>query len=305
MAPESQLATIAVMVREDGKVLLVRHPIGPFAGKWSMPLIGVADHETAEVALERMFRDMMHIEPGPFEFLDTLYLAGSGGERFIGNAFTCVDWTGDLRFSREVFDDAIWVRANAPGGIDLLPEVREFLATAFTEDSGVVAAVQYDALSLTAELAGAREQLIAAFDAFPVEMRAEVLDEGGWSPLDAIAHAADAEAYYIAELRRCMDEPGRVWISFNGGQWGDMHRLRPVEDEAAVRERLVQVRSETESWLRWTGPDVLQAWVNHPERGVVQAGSRVAKVAAHDREHTEQIRRMWQTATIRTALDPN
>jgi hypothetical protein len=64
------------------------------------------------------------------------------------------------------------------------------------------------------------------------------------------------------------------------------------------------VRRETLLWLKWQGPDTLRAYVSHPERGVTQVGGRVAKVAAHDREHTEQLRRMWQTATIRAALDP-
>lgn len=301
---ESQLASVGVLVREDGKVLMVRHPSGPFAGKWSMPLIGVHEMETAEAALERMLRDMLHVQPGPYEFLDTLYLGGSGGERFIGNVFTCVDWAGDPRFAREVFDDAIWLLPSEPGGLELLPEVREFLRTSFEAETGVIAAVEYDPTSLAQELTDAREGLFAAYDAIPSDLRVEVLEEDGWSPLDALAHAVDAEAYYIAELRRCLDEPGRVWVPFNGGQWGDMHRLYPEQGEADVLLRMEQVRRETLLWLKWQGPDTLRAYVSHPERGVTQVGGRVAKVAAHDREHTEQLRRMWQTATIRAALDP-
>lgn len=301
---ESRLASVGVLVREDGKVLMVRHPSGPFAGKWSMPLIGVHDLETAEAALERMLREMLHVQPGPYEFLDTLYLGGSGGERFIGNVFTCVDWTGDPRFAREVFDDAIWLLPSEPGGLELLPEVREFLRTSFEAETGVIAAVEYDPTSLAQELTDAREGLLAAYDAIPSDLRAEVLEEDGWSPFDALTHAVDAEGYYIAELRRCLDEPGRMWVPFNGSQWGDMHRLYPAQSEADVLVRMEQVRRETLLWLKWQGPDTLRAYVSHPERGVTQVGGRVAKVAAHDREHTEQLRRMWQTATIRAALDP-
>lgn len=299
----AQLASIAVLVRDDGKLLMVRHPSGPFAGRWSMPLIGVADAETAEDALERLLREMLNVQPGPYQFLDTMYLGGAGGERFIGNVFTCVDWQGEPRFSRQIFDDAVWLLPSDPGGLELLPEVREFLTTAFDDDSEMPAAVTYDAVSLTSELASAREALLAAYEAVPREQRGEVMEEGGWSPLDVIAHAADVEAYYLAETRRCLDEAGRVWTPFNEAQWSDLHRIYPAQAEDAHLARLASVRQATEGWLRWMDGDSLSAWINHPERGVAQVGSRVAKVASHDREHTEQLRRMWQTATIRAALD--
>ena len=62
MAPDGpRLLSGAMMVRQDGLVLLVQHPVAsPFAGKWSMPLTGVPDHETAEDALERMLREALH-----------------------------------------------------------------------------------------------------------------------------------------------------------------------------------------------------------------------------------------------------
>jgi hypothetical protein len=83
-----------------------------------------------------------------------------------------------------------------------------------------------------------------------------------------------------------------MWRMFNDDQWNETHRLRPPEDEATLRARLADVRSATLAWLRTLDNDRLAAYGNHPERGVVQVGDRIAKVAGHDREHAEQLRRM-------------
>ncbi len=296
-----QLASLGVLVRKDGRVLMVRHPSGPFAGRYSMPIIGVADHETAEDALERLLRDMLHVEPGTYEFLDTLYLNGSGGERFIGNAFTCIDWQGELRYTRELFDDAVWLAPEDPGELALLPEVREFFRTAAQDQTGVFAPA-VAASELLAEITEAREGLLAAFDAVPEALRAEILDEAeGLSPLDVLACAADVEAYEVAELRRCLSTPTRVWTPFNLAQWGDLLLRLPPMTEAAVRERLDAVRAETQDWLRLAGTDVIDAYVNRADGSVGRVGGHVAALATGDRARTDQLQRMLQTATVRNA----
>src|SRR5690606_5636128 len=103
MAPDlsqPQPASMAIMVNANGRVLMLRQAQGPFAQQFSMPFIGVADNETAEDALARLLRDVLNVGPGPYEFLDTFYITGRAGERFVVNAFTCVDWEGEPRYGR-------------------------------------------------------------------------------------------------------------------------------------------------------------------------------------------------------------
>ena len=123
-----RLASAGILVRGDGQMLLTHHALGPFAGRWSMPLVGVTDNETAEDALSRMLREMLRIEPGPFEFLDTLYLAAGEDERFVVNAFTCASWSGEPSLRGGLYDQAVWARPSEAGALDLLPEVRDWIA---------------------------------------------------------------------------------------------------------------------------------------------------------------------------------
>ena len=292
-----RLLSGAMMVRDDGLVLLVQHPpASPFAGKWSMPLTGVPDHETAEGALERMLRDTLHVEPGSYDFLDTIYVnALSGGERFIVNAFTCIDWTGEPRFDAEAYADAAWASPGAPGALDLLTEVRDWLKTAFEEETGAIVPREYDRDTLLADLASARGDFIAAFDAVPPHLRTHA-DASGWSPLDVMAHASDVEAYYRNEVRRCVEGLGQRWRLFNEAQWEDAFRLRPAEDERTLRDRLARMSGETRASIAGASPQWLATYIDHPERGVVQVGDRIEKIAGHYHTHADQIRQMAQAA---------
>lgn len=293
------LLAIAMLVREDGKALFVQHAGGPFAGRWSPPLIGVAERESAEDALDRLVRQYLHLTPGAAEFLDTLYVEAGAGERFIANAFTCTGWQGTARFPAEIFQDAIWTAAAEAQALELLPEVAAWLSSmAIGADGAPEVMRDFDAEELLTRLADARGDLIAAFEAIPRVARPTVRDEDGWSALDVLAHVAEVEAYYLAELRRCVEAKGRTWRAFNAEQWLDMHRLRPAEDEASIRERVERVRSETRSWLKWQPPAALEEYLNHPEHVVVQAGNRIEKIAAHDREHTGQLRQIAQAAAV-------
>lgn len=304
MPPEApQLASLALMVRGDSKSLFVRHAAGPFAGTWTLPFAGVADVETAEDALERLLRDYLHVQPGPYEFLDTIYLTASTGERFIANAFTCIDWQGDVQFPAALFDDALWAAPADMAGMSLLPELREWLDSIFQGDASEPALAAYTGEDIVAQLTDARGELIAAFDAIPRRLREEPLTEEGWSALDVLAHAIDVEAYYRNEARRCIEEPGRSWRMFNDDEWKDVHALRQRDDEATLRERMEAARAETRSWVQYLPPDHLNAYANHPERGVVQIGDRLAKIASHDREHASQLREMAQAAALQSAAE--
>lgn len=304
MPPDApQLASLALMVRDDQKTLFVRHAAGPFAGLWSLPFIGVADEETAEDALERLLREYLHVQPGPYEFLDTVYLTAATGERFIANAFTCVGWYDDPRFPAQLFQDALWAAPSDLAGLDLLPELQEWLDTIFQGHTSEPALAEYGSDDILGLLSDARGDLLAAFDSVPPHLRAEPLDDGGWCPLDVLAHAVDVEAYYRSEVQRCVEQPGRMWRPFNDQQWETVRSLRPSEAEDVLRERMEAVRDQTRTWVKYQPPEVLNAYANHPERGVVQIGDRLVKIANHDREHAEQLRMMAQAAAMQAGAE--
>ena len=296
-----RIAAAAVMVREDSQLLVVRYPDdGPFAGRWGLPLVTVPDQLTAEAALESLLRDGLHVEPGPAEFVDTVYLAGDDGSRYIVNAFTCVDWRGEPRFETATFVDAGWIQPAAPGGLELVPEVASWLAEQF----GATGGGELDSSAIDALLTQARADLLAVLDAIPSQLRSEPLGESSvddrpaWTPLDVLAHVAEVEGYYTAEARRVLHEPGRIWRPFNDDQWGDIRRLRPTDAAAEVRDRAAFVRAETRAWLGSLTSAQLAAYGNHAERGVVQIGDHIAKVARHDREHLGTLERMAEAAKL-------
>ena len=287
------LASAAVMRREDGRVLLLQHLAegGPFAGRWSLPIAGVGNDETAEDALERVLRDHVHVEPGPFDFEDTLYVTGDGETRFVVNAFLCHGWRGEPRFSPRHYADAVWAHPAAPSvSGELLPEIREWLARTLGEPAHPRTA---DALGVL--LDETRGTLLAAFESVPERAREADLIEG-WSPLDVLAHVADVEAYYLAETDRLLRIPGHTWRSFNDAQWFDVHQTRPVDDLGAVRARLEAARERTRFWLASVTEDQLAQYGNHHERGAVRIGDRIEKIASHEHEHAEQLLGMSDAA---------
>ena len=287
-----QLASAAVLRRDDGRVLLLQHlDRGPFAGRWSLPIAGVGDDETAEDALERVLREHVHVEPGPFDFEDTLYVSSDAGERFIVNAFLCHAWRGEPRFSAEHYADAVWAHPATPSvASDLLPEVGEWLARTL----GAV-----DRLQTIDELDGrlneTRGALLAAFESVPERVREEAA-EGGRSAVDVLAHVADVETYYLAETDRLLRLPGHTWRGFNDAQWIDLYRVRPVVDLGTVRQRLEAARERTRFWLASLDEEQLGQFGNHHERGAVRIGDRVEKIARHEHEHTEQLLAMADAA---------
>ena len=293
------LASAALLLREDDHALVVRHRAGDarFPGLWSLPLRVVEDHEMAEDAVATVLRDVLHVEPGPFEFSDTFYLQGADARRLIVNVFTCVGWEGEPRYSADEYEDAAWVAPANPGSLDLVPELRAWFAEAFGagDAEGSPAPLTPDALST--RLGEARLELLTAYEAIPLDVRTRPLD-GDWSPLDTLAHAAEVEAYYFQESRRLLEQPGHIWRPFNDAQWFDIHRTRPREQETALLDRADTIRAATRAWIATLTAADLLAYGNHPERGVVQLDDRIDQIARHDREHAAQLRAMADAARV-------
>ena len=279
-----QIFSAALLLREDGRLLLVRHrsddaQLARFATRWSLPMHAVAEDEIAEDALNRVLSERLHLEPGRLEFAETISGAGPDGSTYVANVFRCSDWLGEPRFGGAHYDDAAWVRPGDAGReLDLPPELESWLRAAPGETAGAA-----DAATLHAALDEARRDLLAAYDAIPAGTREQPLAEG-LSPLELIAVAAGAEAYEAAETRRLLKTPGHSWREFNQAQWEADQRSQRGESEAAVRERLDRVRGETLRWLEALSAEQVAAYGNHPQRGAITVADCIQGIATHDRE---------------------
>lgn len=299
--PAPEIAAAALLVREDGRVLLVQHHErhDEFPSDWSLPMHRVRDEEVAEEALERLMRDVLHVEPGPYEFAETVYITTSGGGGYIVNVFTCVEWRGEPRYAETHYADAAWTQPSTPGGLQVQPDVRTFLFQAFEgadEGDGMPGAPGVTGEEVADRLLGARLELLHAFEAIPAEHHTRDLDDG-WCPIDVLAHAASVEAYYVSEALQLLT-PGHTWRSFNEAQWAADYRTRPIETAEAARARLDATRASTLAWLADASPAHLATFGNHLERGVVTVGERIDKIARHDLEHAGQLQRMREVAQV-------
>ena len=144
---------------------------------------------------------------------------------------------------------------------------------------------------LTETLSAARKELTAAYAALDEAWRDVTLD-GDWAPVDLLAHCATIEAYYAAEARRLLEEPGHTWRPFNRDQAAAERAGRARPDDRAESARLEALRAETLAWVEGLTADDLSAYGNHEQRGAVHVGERIEQIARHDGEHAEQLAKM-------------
>lgn len=278
----------AALRRSDGRVLLVRHAREERSGagsRWTLPSEPVADDETAEQALARLLADRLRLSPDRREFSDSIALPSA-----IANVFLCTSWSGDPQYAPRDFLDAAWAPPGGAAGIDLAEGVREWLRGLPADASALPRSAGPE--ELTAELITARDALRAAYLALDEPWRDVSLD-GEWAPVDLLMHCATVEAYYASEARELLETPGHTWRPFNPAQ-GEAERAgraRPASDRAEL-ERLDALRAETLAWLEGLGQDELDAYGDHADRGAVRVGDRIARIAAHDRAHTQQLEKM-------------
>ncbi len=282
------LVASAALRRSDGRVLLVRHAREERSGagsRWTLPSEPVADDETAEQALARLLADRLRLAPDRREFNDSLALPAA-----IANVFICSSWRGDPQYAPADFLDAAWAPPGTAPGIDLVEGVREWLRGLPADGGALPKSASVE--DLTAELITARDALRAAYLALDEPWRDVSLD-GEWAPVDLLTHCATVEAYYASEARELLETPGHTWRPFNPAQ-GEAERAgraRPASDRAEV-ERLDVLRAETLAWIEELTQDELDAYGDHADRGAVRVGDRIARIAAHDRAHTQQLAKM-------------
>lgn len=271
--------------RDDDFVLLVRPARGIGAGVWSLPMAPVPDHATAEDAAAHVLRAGLRMDPGRLVFAETLTIHHDAYDVVV-NVFDAIGWSGEPRYADRDFLDAAWVNPAALAGVDVAPAVSAWL-------SGAEADVPFDVLPdrLSETLIEARTALFEAYEAIPRAMHERELD-AGLAPVDVLARAAAAEAYYRREAEQLLEPGAHSWRAFNADQWeaDRRYRARPMDSEVVTR--LNHVQTETLRAIPALG-QIQLAFNGHGADGsALRVGAALARIADYDREQIELLRKM-------------
>ncbi|MGE0227873.1 MAG: DinB family protein [Dehalococcoidia bacterium] len=291
VAPETTtIVASAVRIRRpDDAVLLVRPSRGLGGGIWSLPMAQMPEQSTAEATAAQVVRDGLRMQPGWFQFAETLSIKRDGIEVII-NVFDAVGWSGEPRYAERDYEDAAWVTVEALDGVDVIPEVAAWLRG---DDAPVPDDVRPERLS--GMLVQARGEVFSAYSSISPRDRERPLD-GDWAPVDVLAHLASAEAYYLREARQLGSSGAHSWRPFNVDQWDAdrLYRARPMDSEVVAR--LHQVQTDT---LKTVGGMIEAELAHYGSRGfggAIRVGEAILAIADHDVEHTAQLTRMHSNA---------
>ncbi len=261
----ASIASLALIVRSDGKILLVEHQAGPFHGEWTLPILQVPAHSTAEETLEAIFEETLLVGVEQYEFFDTLYLNNMAGDRFVGNIFTCNEWGGEIQFDRARYSDAGWVTpGNEPDEIQLNESIREWISAAIMETRDDIGTRISSIDSIIEEMTTSRSALLGAFNSLPVPARyvSESLDQ--LSPVQRLICLVDQEHYLLSQFRKILSGEETIWKTFNENQWRDMRDFAEVvgkrEDDLLLQNMLTDVRNEVETLLSAHRETVSTVW---------------------------------------------
>ncbi|MEZ4553194.1 MAG: DinB family protein [Dehalococcoidia bacterium] len=291
VTPETKtIVASAVRIRRpDDAVLLVRPAAGLAGGIWSLPMAQMPEQSTAEATAAQVVRDGLRMQPGWFQFAETLSIRRDSIEVVI-NVFDAVGWSGEPRYAERDYEDAAWVFVEALDGVDVIPEVAAWLRG---DDAPVPDDVQPERLA--GMLVQARGEVISAYSSIAPRDRERPLD-GDWAPVDVLAHLASAEAYYLREARQLGSSGAHPWRPFNAEQWDAdrLYRARPMDAEVVAR--LHQVQADT---LKTIGGMVEAELAHYGSRGfggAVRVGEALLAIADHDLEHAAQLTKMQSNA---------
>ena len=113
---------------------------------------------------------------------------------------------------------------------------------------------------------------------------------GEWSPLTVLAHLADAELVYSVRLRMMITVDCPRLTPYDEKAWADRFGdLDPDPRDTLTRWRAL--RDANVHLLESLVDDEWHAKAMHAERGEETVASTVARMADHDRQHLDQIRR--------------
>jgi len=251
---ETSIASLALIVRRDGKILLVEHKMGPFGGEWTLPVLQVPAHLTAEETLEAIFSETLSVDVTQYEFFDTLYLNDKSGDRFVGNIFTCNDWRGEIQFDKARYSDAGWVTpGNEPREIQLNESIRAWINGAIMDSCEDMGTRAHSVDSMIREMATSRRALLDAFNDLPVHVRYDSESAGKLSPVQRLICLADQEYYLLSQFTKLLSGSETIWRPFNENQWRDIRNFSEVvgtrENDLSVLNTLVDIRNKVEILL--------------------------------------------------------
>lgn len=291
VTPETKtiIASAVRIRRPDDAVLLVRPAAGLDVGMWSLPMAQMGEDATAEATASAVVRDGLRMNPGWFQFAETLSLE-RGDFELVVNVFDAIGWSGEPRYAARDFLDAAWVNPDALDEVDVTPE---FAAWLRDEAAPVPDDVRPERLA--AMLVEARGDVLRAYGEIAPRDRERALD-GGWAAVDVLAHLAAAEAYYVSEARQLGGSDAHPWRPFNAEQWDAdrAYRARPLDSE--VTTRLHQVQTDTLKAVGGMIESELARCGSRSAGGAVRVGEAIAVIATHDREHTGQLAKMQSNA---------
>ena len=251
---ETGLASLALIVRSDGKILLVEHKMGPFDGEWTLPILQVPVHLTAEETLEAIFSETLSVDVAQYEFFDTLSLNDKSGDRFVGNIFTCNNWNGEIQFDKARYSDAGWVTpGNEPREIQLNESIRAWINGAIMDSCEDMGTRAHSVDSMIREMATSRRALLDAFNDLPVHVRYDSESAENLSPVQKLICLADQEYYLLSQFTKLLSGSETIWRPFNENQWRDIRDFSEVvgtrENDLSVLNTLVDIRNKVEILL--------------------------------------------------------
>lgn len=144
--------------------------------------------------------------------------------------------------------------------------------------------------SLVERLQATPSNLVSLISTAPVAALTRAPMRGEWSAATVMAHLADAETVYGVRIRHMLADDRPTLAGYDEQAW--VERFAPSEPDAAaslarfriLRESLIRIllTLEDDEWER-VG--------NHADAGEMTVREMVERVADHDRNHLDQIRR--------------
>ena len=228
--------------------------MGPFDGEWTLPVLRVPAHLTAEETLEAIFSETLSVDVTQYEFFDTLYLNDKTGDRLVGNIFTCNDWSGEIQFDKARYSDAGWVTpGDEPREIQLNESIRAWINGAIMDSCEDMGTRAHSVDSMIREMATSRSALLDAFNDLPVHVRYESESAENLSPVQKLICLADQEYYLLSQFTKLLSGSETIWRPFNENQWRDIRDFSEVvgtrENDLSVLNTLVDIRNKVEILL--------------------------------------------------------
>jgi 8-oxo-dGTP diphosphatase len=116
----------AVVLSEDGRLLLVQRAHDPSAGLWSVPGGRCLPDEPAALACVREAAEETGLQVRLLHYLGSVEVTGPDGRIYDIDSFACAVVGGELRAGDDAAD-ARWVSADELAGLDLVPGLLDCL----------------------------------------------------------------------------------------------------------------------------------------------------------------------------------